>query len=333
MSKKMEEQIDLDFQETLVEVEKPQQKTTIKRHKQEVKSEESELINCLSNERIVVRYIPKNGMWGNNPKHVLAGGMAEGAVRVFTVPKLSSGIFVNILTSAEKDYLEYIMQLEPNELSIYKKQDNFWDDSNENGISTVRLTKTDNYLDLSDPEDYIRYKILLANKDFIAPSLETLQDYPKATYQFVIIKEKEETKIAKRKMSATMECYKEFGKIEEDKETLRVIIETIEGKPTAPNSKLEFLQTKANDLIQLDSKLFLKVIKDNLLSTKVLIKKAIEAGIISLRGNFLYLRKDNTPLCEHGEEPTLNIAAKYLSSPKRQDIKFAIEANLKTTEK
>ena len=29
------------------------------------------------------------------------------------------------------------------------------------------------------------------------------------------------------------------------------------------------------------------------------------------------------------EEPTLNIAAKYLNSPKHQDIKFALEAKLK----
>lgn len=327
----MEEQLDLNFEETLVEVTTPKRGSTKK--ESSTKEKPTELINCLSNERIIVRYIPKSGMWGNNPKHVLAGGMAEGASKTFTVPRLTSGMFVNVLTTAEKDYLEHIMRLEPNELSIYNRVNNFWDDSNDSGISTVRLTKTDNYLNLADPEDYIKYKILLANKDFIAPSLQVLQDYPKATYQFVIIKDNEETKVAKRKMSSTMECYKEFGKVEDDKDTLRVIIETLEGKPTAPNSKLEFLQTKANELIQLDSKLFLKVITDTLLSTKVLIKKAIEAGIISMRGNYLYLRKDNTPLCEANEEPTLNIAAKYLNTPKRQDIKFAIEAKLKQTEK
>lgn len=66
-----------------------------------------------------------------------------------------------------------------------------------------------------------------------------------------------------------------------------------------------------------------------MLKTKVLIKKSIEAGLISNRGNFLYLRSDNTPLCELNEEPTLNIAAKYLNSPKHQDIKFTLEAKTK----
>lgn len=287
------------------------------------------LVSCLRNERIIVRHIPKEGGMITNPKHILFGGMAENAVRTFVVPRLSSGMFVNVLTDSEKAFLEEMMGLEYNALSIYKKVDNFWDDSNDNGISRVRLTKQDNYLNLADPEDYIRYKILLANKDYIAPSLQALQDVPKATYQFVIISEGEETKTAKNKMDATMQSYKEFGKIENDIDTLRVIIEAIDGRPTAPTAKLEFLQTRVNNLIQADSKMFLRVIKDPYLSTKVLIKKSIEAGLISNRGNFLYLRSDNSPLCEVNEEPTLNIAAKYLNAPKHQDIKLSLEAKLK----
>ena len=213
--------------------------------------------------------------------------------------------------------------------SVFNKVNNFWDDSNPEGISKVTLMKQDNYFNLADPEDYIRYKILLANKDYIAPSLQVLQDQPKVTYQFVIIAEGEETKSAKQNMSATMQCYKEYGKIEDDFNTLRVIVETIDGRPTAPNVKIEFLQTKVNELIQANSKLFLKVISDPLLNTKVLIKRSIEAGLIFKKGDFHYLRSDGNPLCEANEEPTLNIAAKYLNSPKHQEVKFTLEAKLK----
>lgn len=341
MSKKMEEvkedsailDIDMDnLEPELKEVSKPEEP---KKEDTDITSKrkkyiDNNLISCLRNEKIIVKYIPKRtGIWGNNPKHVLAGGMAENAVKTFVVPKLSSGMYVNVLTDSEKAFLENIMGLEYNALSIYKKVDNFWDDSNENGINRVRLRKQENYFNLSNPEDYIRYKILLANKDSIAPSMQALQDTPKATYQFVIVSAGEETKIAKDNMSSTMKCYKEFGKIEDDKDTLRVIVEIIDGRPTSQNVKLEFLQTRVNALIQADSKLFLKVITDPLLSTKVLIKKSIENGIIINRGNFLYTRKDNSPLCESGEDPTLNIAAKYLNSPKHQEIKFMLEAALK----
>ena len=320
--------LDIPMKEVPINV---QRKQTKKVQTKEIESNKQIPINCLRNERVIVRYLPRvTGIWGNNPKHVLAGGMSENASRVYVVPRLaSSGMYVNVLTDSEKSFLEEAMGLEYNALSIYKKTDNFWDDSNESGIGKVRLTKQDNYLDLSIPEDYIKYKILLANKDSIAPSLQVLQDTPKATYKFVIIREGEETKTAKSNMSITMQCYKEYGKVEDDASILRVVIETISGKPTASTSKLEFLQTKINELIQLDGKLFLKVITDPLLSTKVLIKKSIEAGLIANRGNYLYLRETNLPLCEDGEEPTLNIAAKYLNSPKHQEIKFSLEAKLK----
>lgn len=288
-----------------------------------------EPICCLRNERVIVRFVPRQSGIVTNPRHILYGGMAEGAIRKFTVPKLSSGMFVNVLTDNEKAYLEEAMGLEYNALSIYKKMDNFWDDSNEGGISTVRLTKGDNYLNLADPEDYIRYKILLANKDFIAPSLQELEDHPKRTYQFVIVQEGEETRNANKEMSATMQSYMEFGKIQDNVQILRTIIEILDGRPTAKNTKLEFLQQRVNKLIQADARLFLRVIKDPLLPTKVLIKRAIEGGLISNRGGMLYLKSDGTPLCGDNEEPTLNVAAKFLSSPKHQELKLSLEAKLK----
>lgn len=288
-----------------------------------------ELVNCLKEERVIVRHIPRQSNMVQNPKHVLYGGMAENAIRVFVVPRLSSGKYVNVLTNDEKEFLENIMGLEDNALSIHKREHNFWDDSNPDGIAKVILKKQDNYLDLRDPNDYIRYKILLANKDHIAPSLRALEDHPKATYQYVIIGEGDETKSAKSNMSNTMMCYKEYGKIEEDIDTLRLIIETLDGRPVASTSKLEFLQTKINDLIQANPKTFLKVVTDKMLPTKVLIKKGVAAGIITKKGDYLYLRSDNKPLCEEGEDPTINVAARFLNDPKHQSIKFAIETELK----
>lgn len=292
-----------------------------------MEEEISEPISCLRKERVTVRFVPKETGMVTDKKHVLYGGMALNASRTFTVPRLSSGMLVNILTDSEKKFLEDYMGLEYNALSIYKKENNFWDGSNDRGISAVKLTKQDNFFNLENPEDYIRYKILLANKDYIAPSIRELKEHPKSTYQFVVISEGEENKVAKDEMSTTMKCYKEFGKVEEDIYTLRVIIETLEGKSTSANSKLEFLQTNINKLIQENSKKFLEVITDPLLPTKVLIKKCLEKHIIKAKGNYLYL-SDNTPLCEDNQEPTMNVAARFLNLPKNQEIKFSLEAQL-----
>ena len=326
MAKEVEVMFDDDsiMSETpMQEVEVTPKQTKQKQAKQATRVIEETVVNCLRNERVIVKHVPKESGIVRDPKHILYGGMAEGAVRWFTVPRLTSGMYVNVLTNAEKAYLEEIMGLEYNALSIYNKTDNFWDNIQ------VRLTKQDNILNLADPDDFIKYKVLLANKDFIAPSLQDLEDHPKATYQFVIIHENEETNASKKKMNATMQAYMEFGKIQDNADVLRLIIETIDGRPTSKNSKIEFLQEKVGKLIQADAKLFVRVATDPLLNTKVLIKKSIEGGLISNRGGMLYLKADGTPLCEDNEEPTLSIAAKYLNMPKHQELKFSLEAKLK----
>lgn len=322
----MEEDLNLDLsEEAPVKIAKstPKKETRTQVPVRQV-DQEVGLINCLKNEKITVRRIPKESGMITNPKHVFYGGMAENAVRVFTVPILeSNGQFMNVLTNEEKAYLEEAMALEYNSLSVYKKENNFWENY------TVRLTKGESYLDLSNPDDFIKYKVLVANRDFIASSLKELQDRPKATYQYVLIAENEESKQANLKLNSTMEAYMEFGKVQDDLDILRILIETIDGRPTSPNSKAEFLQSQASKLIQLDAKLFLNTIKDPYLGTKVLIKKSIEGGLISKRGNYLYLKSDNSPLCESNEEPTINKAAQYLNAPRHQELKLMLEARLK----
>ena len=287
-------------------------------------------VNCLRNERILVKFLPQETSMVHNKNHVLYGGMADSATKSFVVPRLAStGMFKDVLTNNEKRFLEQAMGLEDNALSVYKKKDNFWDDSNNEGIGKVILHKKGNYLDLSIPEDYIKYKILLANKDKICPSLQELEERPKATYQFVIISENDEMHRNLSNMDATMQCYEEYGSVRSDKDILRTIVELVEKKPTSIHAKLDSLQGKCNELIQKDPRKFLSVIKDELLPAKVLIKKCLEAGIISMKNHLYYLQENGAPLCELGENSTLNNAAKYITNIKRSELKYTLEARVK----
>lgn len=287
-------------------------------------------VSCLRKERVIVRFVPNPTAMVQNPKHMLYGGMSENAIRCYVVPRLSStNTFVNVLTKSEKEYLEKVMGLEYNALSIYKKENNFWDDSNPHGIGRVVLRKQDNFLDLSVPTDYIKHKILLANKDYIAPSLQALEDRPKATYQFVLISENAESKMNLNKIDTIKRCYMEYGKIENDAAILRLIIELISGRPLSSKVKLDYLQGKVNEFIQNNPRRFLATISDELLPTKVLISKCVDAGLIGRKNDAYYLKEDGSPLCEMNEDSTLNNAAKYLSSVKRQQLKFSLEAKLK----
>lgn len=308
-----------------VEVEKPLRKKTEKPavKKPSEKPMEKEYFNCLRNERVIVRYLMKDD--GLKPGHPLKGGMMDGAVKVYTVPRLSSGTYVNVVTDKEKAFLEEVMGLEDGALSIYRKgDDNYWNNF------FVRLQKGDNFLDLRVPDDYIRYKVLLANKDYIAPSLDSLREAPKATYKFVIIREGEELRSAGSDMEITERCYAEYGAIKENVDIMMMVIELLDGgRPVAKNTKKELLQNRINQLIKQDSRAFLKVITDEYLPTKVLIRKGLETGAVSKRGAFYYLRKTNEPMCGNNQEPTLTTAAKWLNLPENREIKDNIEEFVK----
>jgi len=282
------------------------------------------LINCLKNERIIVRFLPKeNAMAGNNPRHPIYGGMADTSKRIYVVPMLRTGQLTDVLTKSEKEFLESYLGMEDNGLSVYKTENNFWKKFK------VILYKNDNVLDLSQGLDYIKYKVLLANKNLICPDLETLQDRPKSTYEYVMISEGTNTSASKTKMDFKKEAYTLYGKMENDRDTMRVIVETLTRRPVANSTKADSLAVQIDELIERDVKSFLKVAKDELLPTKVLIRNGIEAGIIANRGGLLYLRDNgnDSPLCENGD-PTMNVAATYLNMPKHSEIKQLVEAKV-----
>lgn len=286
-------------------------------------SNEEELVNCLVNKKVTVRYIVKPSNLVKNPKHVLYGGMAENAHRDYVVPMLqSSNTYCNVLTNEEKSYLEYALGLEKNALSVYKKENNFWDDFK------VRLGRDDTILDLSVPMDYIKYKVLLANKELIAKSIEDMENRPRETYRFVMIMEGDEEKKGIKKLNTAMEAYMLLGQYMDNRDVLITLLELLDGKQVSSNVKTETVLSKLQDHITSNSKMFVKFAKDPLLQVKVLIKRCVAEKLISKRGDYYYLASDNSPLCDDGGEPTINVAAAYLANPKRSELKYTLEGKL-----
>lgn len=284
--------------------------------------EEKVTFNPLREETVVVRFIPKDGT-EQNKQHILYGGMAENAIRVFTVPIIgSTGSLKNVLTNEEKVFFENVLGIN---LSVHNKKDNYWENFK------VRLTKNDNFLDLSNVEDYLKYKVLLANTQFICPSLEQLERRPLATYQFVIVSEGQEMKLTANKRQIKKECFKLAGKIENDFETLKAVIEMLEKRPISPKTTTQFLANKLDELIDADADTVYKVLTNTSLASIVLIKRCVSAGLISKAGDFYYLKsgKSKIPMCEEGKDPDLNQAVKYINNPKNQETKFSLESQLK----
>lgn len=286
-------------------------------------------VNPLRNERIYVRFVPHEGLAGSDKKHALSGHKANGARTTISVPILTSTkTYKNVLTNDEKEYLEQALHLEKNALSVYNTKDNFWADYK------IKIdTKEGMHLDLSNPEDYIKYKVLLANNDLVAPSVQERLERPKRSYIFELVSENNETEMETFKADALLNGAVELGKIENDVDTMRVLAEILDTTPYSQTTTKAFLKTRLAKILQNDAKAFYRAITDPLLHTKVLIRRGQELGKISRRGDYFYLASSGAPLCDDGENPTFSIAARYLNQPANQEIKFLLESEVEKNNK
>jgi hypothetical protein len=277
-----------------------------------------ELKFTLPKDTVVVKFIKrKKGMASNvNEDHVISGGMMSGSKRTFFAPLLRNGAIANVLTNEEKEYLENITGLN---LSVYG---DFWKEH------YVTLYKEDNILNLSNPIDYISYKILLNLKDDVAPKWEDRNK--KQTYQFVLTTEGEEIAEKKVGFDKKKEAFKLYGKIEDDKEKLIGVFKLLTNKPISPNSTLEWVQNKVEEFIDVNPSKFVDLMKDSSLETKLLLEEGVEVGVVKKSGN-KYSTTDGLDLCEGGEIPTFDNAIRYLDNPKHQDVRALIEAKIANT--
>lgn len=269
----------------------------------------------LPEKTVIVKYIKrKKGMSSNvNEDHVISGGMLSGSVKKFMVPLMKNGGIANILTKEEKDYLEKETGLE---LSVYK---DFWREFQ------VSLFKDDNRLNLENPLDYISYKLLLSLPNVIAPTWK--ERLNKQTYEFVITSGEEELNEKKVGFDSKKDAFKLYGKIEDDKDKLLGVLKLLTNKPISSDSSLKWLQTKVEEVLDTKPSLFVDIMKDSKLDTKLFLQNAEDKGIVIKSGN-KYKTEDGLDLCENGQIATFENVINYLDNPKHQDVRNLIEIKL-----
>lgn len=275
----------------------------------------------LRNEKVTIKYINRQRNDIKDPKHVAYGGLFATAEIAIPAPTLDNLKMKNLLTNEEKEGLEHI--LKGLNLSIYG---DFWKkDAHDKGILPIYLGKTELVLDLSDPYDYIKYKVLKASP-IVAENFSEIRN--KATYRFVMTAEGEEMSREKDKVGYKVMAFEAYVAHKNDKAVLRYILRNL-GKYTAKNQKLDFLQVETSKLIENDPSLFVSIAGDKLLKVKVLIEECVENGIVK-RKDEKYYDLDGNPLSD-GETPSMVVSAAYLSSPLGQEMRLTLEAKLKNS--
>jgi hypothetical protein len=267
----------------------------------------------LPDEKVEVRYIVKETDMIKNPNHVAYGGLLETATVRLPAKKLRNGNYQNVLTNIEKEYLEPLLSLKENGLSIYnKKEENYWD------RVKITLSKNSTFLTLSDPEEYIKWKVLLSYDDLVCPSITEVNN--KKTYRFVIIKKEDEIRMASKKVDITKEAYKQFGKLEDSREAMIDFLR-VSNKKVSDDTTTEALTVLVGKELNDDPKKFVETLKDPSYTTRVLLHKGMIVGEIIKKGTNYY-SKDGSPLSEPGQSSSIANTIAYLENNLYQEYRL-----------
>lgn len=295
-----------------------QEKTTRKK---------KENFNPLKKETVEVKFIRSTSKMYSN-ESPLSGGLAETASITYTVPR-ENGMIKQILTPDEIAFFENYFGLPEGAMNFNAITNNYWTTYNRGYINRVALDKSGKRLDLSNAKDYIEYKILLANTEYICPNQETLEDFRKATYRFVLNNDNTVAMSAGKSADLKFELFEIYGKYKEDADMLRVICYLIEHKKVSPKTKIELLKSKVVSMMENRAKDCYAVMSSKNLEQKKAILIGVEKGIISDRNGFYYYTENGQKLSNEYEEPNLNNAANYLADVANQELYFSISKKIK----
>lgn len=204
-------------------------------------------------------------------------------------PKIyDKGNLVNPLTREEQRFFENPdksgLSFMPGDLAVTKKQDNYW----KSPEARVRLSEETLILDLSLPLDYLKYKSLLTHKNLFAKKPEHLEHgNPNWRKEYLYVFEPMDYQMNKRAKDYVdeAELYRYMFKIENDKDAMVNMLTLLKPKHrVSPNSTLKFLTGELNSYLKNSPKMFSKIMKDNDLEIKAIIKRSLDKGAISVEG-------------------------------------------------
>jgi len=262
-----------------------------------------------------VKIVPLKRKRGLLPKEHEASFLFKESYFEICVPIDQTGRMKDPLTPEERDFFESPssgMDFSDNSLSV-TRDNNYYTTKR----AKIRLKNEITYLDLSRPDDYMKYKILLTVGDRIA-----LSDDPRetrVTQKFALVDENHEVKQQLTELDTKLSAYTEYGAIKKDFRSLRHVVMVATGKKVAKNAKIEFLQTEANRLLSNAPEAFLNAVRDKDLETKILIQDAISGKILNKQGIEYF-----TP---GGDSIGKNLAdaVEFLNNKKNQDLRLVIE--------
>ncbi len=246
--------------------------------------ENTQTVSVLTDEKVTVKPIRRLSDW--LPEGHDSQFMNEGSSWTLCVPTYSDKKALvdplKGLTPNQKKDLAFQLGLEDAaQFNIYRP-DNYWK------TFEVKIDRNGRQLNLSDPYDYVTYRVLQCNTTWIAPTYEMRN--MKQTYKFALEKDRDKLNTEVTMVNKKERSYLALSKISNSKETMSnfmwahyLQVKTAQRPPIeAPN---DWLKTEIGKIIEHDADVFLKIVEDEGYPYKVLVMKAMNVGALARVGD------------------------------------------------
>ena len=234
----------------------------------------------------------------------------------------------NVLTPQFPDEpmteLEFFSKITGYDLSFSKDSKNFWSGWISEGPNnrgklpySVKLPKEGLTLDLSNAWDNITWRVLKTNDRYIAPSWELRNAKP--TYWFALVDERISVDLKKEEINLKLKATEEFNKIKDHREILmEFMIIKDPNNIISKTASTDFLFNLVYEVMETNPKLFLSIVNDEYREDKILIFKAVRAGV---------LKKISTKYFTMGDEPlgVLGDVISLINNPEKLEFRKKLE--------
>ena len=281
---------------------------------EEVKTEER--VFKLPNKKVKVVPIKRKGAW-LSPGHE-ASFLFGNAGKKYAAPLAGPGGRIKkVLTNPEEKFLSNIIA---RDLNVFNKvEDNY------RVTRFVRLDKGFTILDLSDPEDYISYKILLHQPEEVVEGGDN--KFSKGGLKYFIDDLQYEDRSRSKSATAKKDAYKEFGKLTSKGKNammdfLNVYYQNKPGKTVPQGANETWLESALDKIIEDDIDGFLFISQDPDYDMKVLITMAVKTKALLFYDN-KYHTPDQAVIANSTKDLIL-----YLNNDMNQETVLQIKARI-----
>lgn len=268
--------------------------------------------------------IEKDGTEINDSAYVFGD-----AKQYFTVPlDRRTGLLISVLDNTtknktvefpsteltEQEFFEKSLGLSPGDLDSNKKlrlPDGTTISDSYFKKNAVCLKNESLELDLSKADDMLKYKILATHFNrLIAPSAKEASK--KSTYKFVIMDLNDILREETGKLKIEMEAQDEFNLIKKDIQKMLEVIWMKDGK-ISNSTNIEYVTTECFKIAKNNPSEFLAIIKSPFREMRIILLRAVKAGVISRGKDQTYSLRDGFNI------GTLESALKWLKEPENFD--------------